>query len=74
METGKPCKNTIYGFSCSYLKNKLGDVNFLLYNLRDKHARIKLLAKFEKILQSRFRATLNFLLVKVALKLKKASF
>ena len=81
METGKPCKNTLYfGFSCSY-RNELDEPNFLLHK-SCQHARIKLSAKFKKILQSEFRATLNFQLLKVALTLlhmifltlQKASF
>ena len=67
METGKPCKNTLYfGFSCSYLKNELGDPNFLLHE-SDQPAKIKLSAKFKEILWSGFRVTLNFQLFKVAL-------
>ena len=51
-DAGKSCKNSLYfGFSCSYLKNKLGDSNFLLH----------------ENLWSGFRATLNFQLFKVAL-------
>ena len=31
MAIGKPCENTLYfGFSCSYLKNQLGDPNFFI--------------------------------------------
>ena len=60
METGKPCKNTLYfGFTCSYLKNELGDPNFL-WHKGDQQPKMKLSAKFKEILWSRFRATLNF--------------
>ena len=67
MATGKPCINTLYfGFSCSYLKNELGDPNFLLHK-SDQKVKMKLSAKFKKIMWSGFRATLNFQLFKVAL-------
>ena len=67
MATGKPCKNTLhFGFSCPYLKNELGDPNFLLHK-SDQQAKIKLSVKFKEILWSGFRATLNFQLFKVAL-------
>ena len=66
METGKPCKNTLYfGFSCSYLKNELGDPNFLLHK-SDQQAKMKLSAKLKIILWSGFRTTLNFQLLKSA--------
>ena len=69
MTTEKHCKNALYfGFSCSYLKNELGDRNFLSHK-SDQLAKMKLSAKFRKILWCRFRATLNFQLVKVALNL-----
>ena len=42
MATRKPCKNSLYfGFSCSYLKNKLGDPIFFLYK-SDQQATMKL--------------------------------
>ena len=44
-----------------YLKNGLNDPNSLLHK-SDQHARTKLSATFKKILQSRFRATLNLAL------------
>ena len=67
MATGNPCKNTLYfGSSCSYLKNEFGDPNFLL-DKSDQQAKMKLSARFKNILWSRFRATLNFQLFKVAL-------
>ena len=56
MATRKPRKNTLYfGFNCSYLKNELSD----------QQAKMKLSAKFKKILWSGFRAALNFQLFKV---------
>ena len=65
----KPCKNTLYfSFSCSYLKNELGDPS-LLSHKSNQQAKIKLSAKFKRILWSRFRAILNFQLFKVALNL-----
>ena len=65
MATGKPCKNNLYfGFSCPHLKNKLGDLNFLLRK-SDQLAKMKLSAKFKKILCGGFRDTLNFQLVTV---------
>ena len=67
MATGKPCKNILYFcFSCSYLKNELGDPNLLLHK-SDQQVKVKLSAKFKKILWSGFRATLNFQLFEVAL-------
>ena len=67
MATVKPCKNTLYfGFTCSYLKNELGDPIFLLHK-SDQQAKMKLYAKFKIILWSGFRAILNFQLFKVAL-------
>ena len=65
----KPCKNTLYlNFNCPYLKNELGDPNFLSHK-SNQQAKIKLSAKFKRILWSRFRAILNFQLFKVALNL-----
>ena len=59
MATEKPCKNTLhFGFSCSYLKNELGDPIFLLYK-SNQQAKMKVYAKFKKILWSRFSATLK---------------
>ena len=50
VKTGKPCKNTPYfDFSCSYLKNELGDPHFLFLKC-NQHAGIKHSAKFKKIL------------------------
>ena len=70
----KPCKNTLYfSFSCSYLKNELGDPNFLT-NKSNQQAKTKLSAKFKRILWSRFRAILNFQLFKVALNLLHGIF
>ena len=44
--TGKPCKNTHYFvFNCLYLKNKLGDPNFLFLKSNQK-GMIKLSAQF----------------------------
>ena len=74
METGKPCRNTPYfGFSCLFLKNELGEPHFLLHK-GDQQTKMKLSAKFKKILWSRFRATLNFQLFKVALNQKVLSW
>ena len=51
MATGKPCKNTIYfGFSCSYLKNELGDPNFLLHK-SDQQAKVKLCKVLKKTVE-----------------------
>ena len=48
MATGTPCKNTLYfDFCCSYLKNELGNPNFLLHR-SDQQARMNLSAKFKK--------------------------
>ena len=59
MAMGTPCKNTLYfGFSCSYLQNKVGDPHFLLLE-SDQQTKIKPSTKFKKILWSRFRATLK---------------
>ena len=70
----KPCKNTLYlSFSCLYLKNELGDPNFLSQK-SNQQAKIKLSAKFKRILWSRFRAILNFQLFKVALNLLQRIF
>ena len=58
---GKPSKNTLhvyFGFSCSYLKNKFSDPHFLLLK-SDQKAKMKLSAKFKKILYYRIRATLK---------------
>ena len=72
MITGKPCKKALYfGLSFSYLKNELGEPNFLLHK-SDQQARIKLSAKFKKFPCSGFRATLNFQLINVYL--QKVSF
>ena len=67
MATGKPCKNTLYcGFSCPYLKNELGDLNFLLLQ-SDKQAKMKLSAKFTKNPVERIQSYLKFAITKVAL-------
>ena len=67
METGNPCRNTLYfGFSCLYLKNELGEPHFLLHK-GDQQTKMKLSAKFKKILWNGFRATLNFQLFNMAL-------
>ena len=59
MAMGKPCNNTQYfGFSCSYLKNKPSYPHFLLLK-SDQKGKMKLCAKFKKILYSGFRATLT---------------
>ena len=48
MATGMPFKNTLYfGFSCSYLKNELGDPHFLLLK-SDQKIKVKLFSKFKK--------------------------
>ena len=74
METGKPCSNSPYfGFGCLYLKNKLVEPHFLLHK-GDQQTKMKLSAKFKKILWSGFRATLNFQLYKVALNQKVLSW
>ena len=74
METGRPCRNTPYfGFSCLYLKNELGEPHFLLHK-GDQQTKMKLSAKFKKILCSGFRATLNFQLITVALNQKVLSW
>ena len=52
LATGKSSKNTLYfGFNCSYLKNKRGDPHFLLLELSDQEAKIKLSAKFKSSVQ-----------------------
>ena len=54
---GKPCKKTLYfGFSCSYLKNQLGELPFLLLK-SDQKAKMKLLAKFKKTSLQRLTQT-----------------
>ena len=59
MATKEPFKISLYFvFKHIYLKNDLGDPHFLLLK-RDYHARIKLSAKFKKILWSRFIATIT---------------
>ena len=56
---GKPCKNTLYYvFSCLYLKNELGDPHFLFLKSNQK-GKMKVSAKFKKILCSGFSATLT---------------
>ena len=48
MATVMPCKNVLYfGFTCSYLKNELGESNFLFHK-RYQQAKIKLSAMFKK--------------------------
>ena len=60
MVTRKPCKNALcFGPSWWYLKKELGDPHFLMLE-SDQQTKIKLSAKFQKILWSRFRATLFF--------------
>ena len=67
MVTGKPYKNSLnFSFSCSYLKNELGDPIFLSHK-SDQQAKMKLSAKFKKIMWSGFIATLKFQLFKGAL-------
>lgn len=45
METEKPCKTTPYfNFSCSYLKNELGDSHFLFLKC-NQYTRMKFSAK-----------------------------
>ena len=67
MATGKLCKNTPYfNFSCSYLKDKLGDLHFLFLKC-NQYARMKLSAKLKKYIRSKFRATLNNWKFRVAL-------
>ena len=52
-------KLPIFGFSCSYLKNGLSDPKFSLHK-SDQQAKMKLSAKFKKMLWSGFRAILKF--------------
>ena len=74
MAIGKPCKNALYcAFGCSYLKNEVGDPIFVI-NKSDHQAKKKFSVKFQKILCSRFRATLNFQLFKVALNRQHRTF
>ena len=57
MAAKEPSENSLYFvFKRIYLKNELSGPHFLLLE-SDKHARIKLSAKFEKIIWSRFIAT-----------------
>ena len=67
-------KHTTFCFSCLYLQNELGDPNFFLLHKIDQHARIILSAKFKKILQGGFRATLNFQLYRAILNLHRRYF
>ena len=67
MAIAKPRKNTLYfGFTCSYLKYEPGESNFVLHK-SDQLAKMTLSAKFEKILCSGLKATLNFQLFMVVL-------
>ena len=60
MVIGKPWKDTLYfAFSCSYLKKSSVTSIFLLHK-SNHEAKIKLSAKFKKVLWSGFRGTLNF--------------
>ena len=65
MATGKPCTNTLYfGFSCSYLKNELGDPNFFGTKVISR-PRWNCLQSFKKF--SRADSELNFQFCEVAL-------
>ena len=66
MVTRKPCKNALcFGPSWWYLKKELGDPHFLMLE-SDQQTKIKLSAKFQKILEW-IQSHLIFLFFKVAL-------
>ena len=58
MATKVPSKNSLC-FKLLYLKNKLGDPHFLSLK-SDQQAKMKLRAKFQKMLWSGFRAAIKF--------------
>ena len=65
MATENPLANTVYfGFSCSKIKNEVGDPHFLLLE-NNQHVAFKLFANLKKVLRSRFRATLIFQKIKM---------
>ena len=51
-------KHPIFGFSCSYLKNGLGDPNFSLHK-SDQQAKMKLSAKFKRQFVKRIQSYLK---------------
>ena len=71
MATENPLENTLYfGFSCSKLKNEVGDPHFLLLE-SNQHVAFKLFVNLKKILGSRFRATLIFQKIKMLIIFQK---